>query len=66
MFQPVFLGLIVFAVGYTLAMRVMARTADVLDSEFIQSSESRRLATGPTLLANIQRYLHGVRLPARR
>jgi hypothetical protein len=40
MFQPIFLGLIVFAVGYTLAMRLTARTADVLHGEFIQSDDA--------------------------
>jgi hypothetical protein len=39
MFDAILLGLIVFAVGYTLAMRVMARKADVLHGEFIHSEE---------------------------
>jgi hypothetical protein len=66
MFEGILLGLIVFAVGYALAMRIMARRADVLHDEFIQPSKPRRPATAPTLLANVQRYLHGDRLPARR
>jgi hypothetical protein len=66
MFEGILLGLIVFAVGYTLAMRVMARRADVLHGEFIQTSEPRGSTTARTLLANIQRYLHGVGLSARR
>jgi hypothetical protein len=66
MFEGIICGFIVFAVGYTLAMRVMARRADVLHGEFIQPSESRPAGTAPTLFANIQRYLHGVRLPVRR
>lgn len=64
MFEGVLLGLIVFTVGYTLAMRIMARRADVLHGEFIQQSEPRRPATAPTSLANIQHNLHGVWLPA--
>jgi hypothetical protein len=66
MFEGIICGFIVFAVGYTLAMRVMARRADVLHGEFIQPDGVRRLDAAPTLLASIQRYLHGVRLPARR
>jgi hypothetical protein len=65
MFEGIICGFIVFAVGYTLAMRVMARRADVLHGEFIQPNEPRRFAA-PTLLASIQRYVHGVLLPARR
>jgi hypothetical protein len=65
MFEGIIGGLIVFAIGYTLAMRVMARRADVLHGEFIQPNGPRHPAA-PTLLASIQRYLHGVRLPARR
>jgi hypothetical protein len=65
MFEGVICGFIVFAAGYTLAMRVMARRADVLHGEFIQPNGPRQPAA-PTLLVSIQRYLHGVRLPARR
>lgn len=65
MFEGILLGLIVFAVGYTLAMRMMARRADVLHGEFIQSDE--RIATAaPTLLAIVASYLPKGRLPATR
>jgi hypothetical protein len=45
----ILLGLIVFAVGYTLAMRVMAGRAD-LHGEFIQTDE-RIAVAAPSLLA---------------
>jgi len=65
MFEGILVGLIVFAVGYTLAMRVMARRADVLHGEFIQSDE--RIATvAPSLLAVIADYLPKGRLMATR
>jgi hypothetical protein len=54
MFEGIICGFIVFAAGYTLAMRVMARRADVLHGEFIQPNGPRRPAA-PTLLASIQR-----------
>jgi hypothetical protein len=39
MFEGILLGLILFVVGYTLAMRLMARRADVLHGEFIQADQ---------------------------
>lgn len=66
MFEGTLLGLIVFAVGYTLAMRMMARRADVLHGEFIQSDERIATAAPTTLLAIVASYLPKGRPPATR
>lgn len=63
--KGILLGLIVFAVGYTLAMRIMARRADVLHGEFIQSDERTATAV-PSLLTTIASYPQKGDFPQRR
>ena len=61
MFEAIVCGFVVFAVGYVALMRQMARSADVLHGEFIQSDGFQRPAA-PSWLAMIQRYLPVMRM----
>jgi fatty acid desaturase len=65
MLEGILLGLIVFAVGYTLAMRLMARRADVLHGEFIQNDGVNPAEATSSWMAMIQRYMPGFRISAR-
>jgi thymidylate synthase len=38
MFEGIIFGFVVFAMGYALLMRLMARRADVLHGEFIEGN----------------------------
>ena len=60
--RGILLRFIVFAVGYTLTMRVMARRADVLHGEFIQTDERTSVAA-PSLMASAASYLPKGLLP---
>jgi hypothetical protein len=66
MFESILFGFLVFAGGYVVLMRVMARRADVLYGEFIQPNGPSPSAAAPSWLATVQRYVDGVRPSARR
>jgi hypothetical protein len=65
MFEGIICGFIVFAVGYVGFMRLMARRADVLHGEFIQSDDMHRAHAAASIVAMIQHYVQVIRQPAR-
>lgn len=65
MFEGIICGFIVFAVGYVGLMRLLARRADVLHGEFIQSDDMHRTHAAASIVATIQHYVQVIRQPAR-
>jgi hypothetical protein len=65
MFEGIVVGFFVFAAGYVVLMRVMARRADVLHGEFIQPTGPSSSVSAASLLSRLQRYVDGLRPTAR-
>lgn len=66
MFESIVCGFIVFAIGYTNLMRLMARRADVLHGEFIHSDIAGTAKVESSLFAAMNGYVKGIQLLARR